>query len=620
MKGSPAMFGLKQKLILGFGALLVIIVGISALSIFNVTRLGGSIDVILRENFRSVVACQQMKEALERMDSGTLFTLLGEQGAGADLVAGNRAAFETALQVELNTITLPGEGEKAVRLKGFFREYVTVLAEVSDATRSQSVRKDIYFGRLLPLFMEIKGTSDEILQMNQANMHEANERARAGAASARKQMFAMFIAGIVISTGFVVLTGRWILSPINRLIESADEIRRGNLDLVVPSGSRDEIGHLSAAFNAMTASLREFRRSNQAKWIRVQQATQRAFDNLPAAVAVLDTEGRVEVATAAAKRIFGLGPAVSVRELPFKWMSGLVQEAVASGRSARLEDAGDIIQSFFDGNELYFRPEAVPILDADKQTIGVILVFQDVTQLRQQAEIKRDLISTVSHQLKTPLTSIRMAIHLVLDEKVGPLTDKQAELLVAAREDSDRLNDILARLLDISRIESGKAPMELKAVAPVVIVSEAVQSFRREAQDRGVTLGTDIPDDLPDVLVDKDRIEHVFTNLLSNALRYTPAGGRVGVSAVAESDKVVFSISDTGAGIPERYLPQIFDKFFRVPDQVPDTGAGLGLAIVKELVEAHGGTVSVSSREGEGSKFSFSLCRAGFPVAEECRP
>ena len=611
------MFGLRQKLTLGFGALLVIIIGISVQSILNVTRLGGAIDVILRENFRSVVACQQMKEALERIDSGILFTLLDERSTGEDLIAKNRTAFETALQVEMNTITLPGEGEKAVRLKDLFRRYVAALAETSDFGRPQASRKEIYFSRLLPLFQEIKDTADEILRMNQTNMHEANERARAGAASARKQMYAMFAAGIIVAIGFVLLTGRWILRPINRLIQSTDEIRRGNLDLVVPSGSRDEIGHLSAAFNAMTASLREFRRSNQAKWVRIQQATQQAFDSLPAAVAVLDTEGRVEVATAAAKQIFGLGPAVRVQELPYQWMAGLVQDAVTNGRSAHLTDAGDIIQSFFDGNELYFRPEAVPILDADKQAIGVILVFQDVTQLRQQAEIKRGLISTVSHQLKTPLTSIRMAIHLVLDEKVGPLTDKQGELLVAAREDTDRLNDILDRLLDISRIESGKAPMQFQAVSPAALVSDAVQSFHRTAQDRGLTLSVQVPGDLPEVRVDKDRIGHVFSNLISNALRYTLPGGKVVITAAAEKEKVVFSVADTGSGIPEAYLPQIFDKFFRVPNQGPETGAGLGLAIVKEIVEAHGGTVSVSSREGEGSTFVFSLQRAEIAPAKE---
>jgi two-component system, NtrC family, sensor histidine kinase KinB len=611
------MFGLRQKLTFGFGALLAIIIGISVQSILNVTRLGGAIEVILRENFRSVIACQQMNEALERLDSGILFTLLDERTTGEDLIARNRTAFEAALTVEMNTITLPGEGEKAVRLKDLFARYTGVLRETADPGKPQAARKTIYFERLLPLFRGIKDTADEILQMNQTNMHEANERARAGAASARKQMYVLFAAGIVVALGFILLTGRWVLRPINRLIQSTDEIRRGNLDLVVPSGSKDEIGHLSAAFNAMTASLREFRRSNQAKWVRIQQATQQAFDSLPAAVAVLDTEGRVEVATTAAKRIFGLGPAARIQELPYKWMAGLVQAAVMSGRSAHLTDASDIIQSFFDGNELYFRPEAVPILDADKQTIGVILVFQDVTQLRQQAEIKRGLISTVSHQLKTPLTSIRMAVHLVLDEKVGPLTDKQAELLVAAREDSDRLNDILDRLLDISRIESGKAPMEFQAASPAALVSDAVQSFYRTAQDRGLTLTVEVPGDLPEVRVDKDRIGHVFANLITNALRYTLPGGKVVLSAFAERDKVVFSVADTGAGIPEAYLPQIFDKFFRVPNQGPETGAGLGLAIVKEIVEAHGGTVSVSSHEGQGSTFVFSLQRAEVPPAEE---
>ncbi len=605
------MFGLRQKLTLGFGALLVIIIGIGVQSILDVTRLGGAIDVILRENFRSVLACQQMKEALERMDSGILFTLLDENREGEGLIAGNKKAFEAALQIEMNTITLPGEAEKTVLLKDLFGRYVLAMEEALEAGASREARKGVYFGRILPLFQGIKNTAEEILQMNQTNMHEANDRARAGAASARKRMVALFAAGIIVAIGFVLLTGRWILRPINRLIQSTDEIRRGNLDLVVPSGSKDEIGHLSSSFNAMTASLREFRRSNQAKWVRIQQATQQAFDSLPAAVAVLDTDGRVEVATAAAKRIFGLNRAVRVQDLPYAWMAGLVREAVANGRSANLTDAGDLIQSFFDGNEMYFRPEAVPIRDADKETIGVILVFQDVTQLRQQAEIKRGLMATVSHQLKTPLTSIRMAIHLVLDEKVGPLTDKQAELLVAAREDSDRLNEILDRLLDINRIESGKALMAFEPASPEALISDAVRSHHRTAQDRGVELAVELPGGLPEVNVDKGRIGHVFENLLSNALRYTQPGGRVVLSAAAGDDKVVFSVADTGVGIPEEYLPRIFDKFFRVPHQGPETGAGLGLAIVKEIIEAHGGTISVSSRPGEGTTFVFFLPQAG---------
>ena len=239
----------------------------------------------------------------------------------------------------------------------------------------------------------------------------------------------------------------------------------------------------------------------------------------------------------------------------------------------------------------------------------MILVLKDVTQLRQQDEIKRGVVRTVSHQLNTPLTSVRMAIHLLLGEKVGALNEKQAELLTSAREDSDRLHEILNSLLDLSRFESGKAQMEFRALPPRSVVGEAVESFRRAAQDRGVALQADIPVDLPEVWADTTRIGHVFSNLLSNALNHTSPGGRISLAAEADEAWVRFRVSDTGEGIPAAFLSRVFEPFFRVPGRRNESGAGLGLAIVKEIVEAHGGTVGVQSSEGKGSSFTFTLRR-----------
>jgi len=603
------MLGLRQKISLGFGALLIIIIVIGTQSILHLSKLGASIDVILRENYQSVLACQQMKEALERIDSGLLFILLGRAQEGDALVRNNRAAFEKSLQVELSNITLKAEGEKAARLRDLFRQYESLLKDVVDPARSAGLRDQAYFTRLLPLFGQIKDQADEILQLNQQNMNDANNRARRSAASARSRMYMLLSVGTALAVIFIFFSRRWILRPIHRLIRSADEIRRGNLDLVVNVNSRDEVGHLSEAFNAMAASLREFRRTDQARLLRVQKATQQAFDSLPDAIAVIDAEGRVEVATESARTVFGLKPGVAVRDLPFGWMADLCRDALQGGRAASLEGQRSI-QQFVKGEERYYRPEAVPILDGERLTTGVILVLKDVTQLRQQDEIKRGVVRTVSHQLNTPLTSVRMAIHLLLGEKVGALNEKQAELLISAREDSDRLHEILNSLLDLSRFESGKAQMEFRALSPRSIVLEAVESNRRVAQDRGVALNADVPADLPDVWADTTRIVHVFSNLLSNALKHTSPGGRIDLTAENDEARVRFRVSDTGEGIPEAFLTRIFEPFFRVPGRRNETGAGLGLAIVKEIVEAHGGTVGVESTEGKGASFTFSLRRA----------
>jgi signal transduction histidine kinase len=175
---------------------------------------------------------------------------------------------------------------------------------------------------------------------------------------------------------------------------------------------------------------------------------------------------------------------------------------------------------------------------------------------------------------------------------------------------SERLHEILNSILDISRLEAGRAQLELRRASPSSIVLDALEPHRRTAQDRGISLQTDIAKDLPDVWVDRNRIGHVFGNLLSNAFKHTPPGGRVTVSASAAEAWVHFQVSDTGEGIPAPFLPRLFEPFFRVPGRENETGAGLGLAIAKEIVEVHGGSMAAESREGEGSTFTFTLRRA----------
>jgi len=612
------MLGLRQKLSLGFGGLVLIILILGIQSINYLTQLGPAIDVILRENYRSVIACQEMKEALERIDSGVVFIFIGEKQRGTEQIEKNEAAFEKALRVELNNITLPGEGEKARQLQGLFEQYRITLHEIQGLKISNQQR-DAYFSKLLPRFLQIKETAEEILQMNQTNMSDANDWARRSADSAKKQMYLFLFVGMSVAVGFVFFTGKWILRPVNRLIRSTEEIKKGNLDLVVQSDSQDEIGRLSEAFNEMTSALRESRRSDQTKLVRIQRATEQAFNSLPDAIAIVDPAGKVEVATGTARNVFGLKPDQQIRSLAYPWMSEILTEALRTGHTVVPKGQEKAIQRFIDGEEHYFRPLAIPILANDGQPTGVVFVLRDATQEREQEELKSGVISMVSHQVKSPLTSIRMALHLLLEEKVGSLTPKQAELLVAAREDSDRLHNIFNDLLDISRIESGKGAMNFQKVSPHALVFEALEPFQMDYKDRGVALETEVPSDLPEVWAEISRMNHVFANLLSNALRYTSPGGKVTVLARAAQEHVFFSVSDTGKGIPDQYLPRIFEKFFRVPDQGTDTGVGLGLAIVKEIVEAHGGTVNVESRPGEGTTFTFTLRRGDIPSKEEIR-
>jgi two-component system, NtrC family, sensor histidine kinase KinB len=208
--------------------------------------------------------------------------------------------------------------------------------------------------------------------------------------------------------------------------------------------------------------------------------------------------------------------------------------------------------------------------------------------------------------LKPPLTSIRLAIHILLNEKLGPLSPQQMELLVTAREDSDRLYRVIEDLLDISRIESGQAEIKLQPVNVEELVLQATDKMRPTFRDHRITLNLKVAPDVPRVLADPFRLQLVFDNLLSNALKYTPIGGEVTIKAQLEDSMVRVSVEDTGIGIAPEFLPRIFEKFFRVPGQ-EQISSGLGLTIAKEIVEAHGGAIEVASQPGKGTRFTFTV-------------
>jgi len=578
---------------------------ISLQSIRRFNQLGRSIDVILRENYRSVIACQQMKDALERMDSGLLFILSGFMKEGAAQIEVNRGRFKEALQTELNNLTLPEESARATELKSLFQLYDQGLDEF--LLSQPQILRQLYFKNLFPLFNDVRDKAESILQMNQENMNAANNRARTKAAAARRDMYFFLGLSVGIALLFMLFSNHWILRPIRRLIDSTQEIRKGNLNLEIQVDARDEIGQLSEAFNAMVASLRLFRRSDQAKLVRVQRSTQEAFKNLPAAIAIVNTDNVIEIATAAARRNFKLVPNTSIEQTPYPWLAEIQRSLVKNPTAAGSEKKYEIIQQFSDNQERFFRPRVIPIFNDEREFNGSIIILEDVTLLMQNDEIKKDLFSTISHQLKTPLTSIRMALHLLREENVGSLNEKQADLLVSARDESDRLNGIIEDLLDIRRLESGNVSLSLATVSPYPLVQEAADSFSRQAQDKGIRLEIDLPADLPDVCADRSRILYVFANLLSNAIKYSPVGGVVRLSAKLEGDRILFSVTDNGRGIPRKYQKRIFEKFFRVPGRNAEGGVGLGLSIAKEIVTAHHGQITFNSVEDRGATFSFSL-------------
>lgn len=609
------MIGIRQKLILGFGALFVIVVVIGTMTMVQISDLGRAIDIILKENYRSVVACQEMKESLERIDSGVMFALIGKDAAGADMIKEYTFKFQAALDTELSNVTITGEGEKALNIKRLFDEYVRTIPLVTQNQRSLEDRQSVYFSTLQPIFVEIKDTAQSILSMNQINMNEANNAARRKARSAYHSMLIAIIVCALIAVLFSWLAHRWVLQPINKLIESTNDIRAGNLDLVLQKTSRDEIGKLSESFNEMVAALRRVRNADRINLLRTQRAAEEVFKALPATIAVFDSKGKIELSTESAIRYFGLKPGANLDNSGYEWLPSLIKKVNEEDRTVEADTKTGYIQQFIGNREHFFQPVLVPIhvVPDGSESAGMALIMKDMTQAHEQQELKSGVVATVSHQLKTPLTSLRMSIYLLLEERIGPLNEKQIELLMAARDDSDKLAAILNDLLDLNRIESGKLNLSPEPVAPRILASDGIESFQFEAKDKGVNILNEVADDLPHVKADLQKIRHVFANLLSNALRFTGPGGSITVRTLLEPEHMRFSVQDTGIGIGSEHLGHLFEQFYRVPGQDDKTGIGLGLAIVKEIVDAHGGNVGVESEPGKGSIFYFSLPLMGKP-------
>lgn len=601
------MIGIRQKLMLGFVGLIVIVAGIGLLTMDMVSQLGDSIDVILRENYRSVIACQDMIESLDRINAGLLYSLLGDTKESRSLVDPNVDRFLAGLHAELGNITLPTEGEKTDKIRNDFEVYRRVIPLVMSASLPLERRNQAYFSSSYPQFKAIKSTARSILIMNQKNMQQANQKTRAEALSAYYRVLFSIIACALLAILFGFLIRRWIMRPIQELTASAREIQNGNLDLVVRADSRDEFGQLADSFNAMAEGLRRIRRSERIELVRTRKAIEEVFKSLPTAIAVLDLEGRVEVATRGAEQMFHLVPGTLIDGLAFDWLLELIENALAGNRATERDRKGSMIQHFVNGREYFFKPMVLPICSDDNEQTGVIVILHDVTQIHEQQELKRTAVSTVSHQLRTPLTSLRMSIHLLLEGTVGNLNEKQVELLVAARDESERLVNILDEFLDMSRIESGRSLMEIYPIEPHVLVRKAVEKFLPEAKDRGIDLESKVSEDLSEVSADSSRILHVFDNLLSNALRHTPPGGNIVVEADQRGKSVFFRVHDNGEGIAAGFLKRLFEPFFRVPGKEDWHGVGLGLAIAREIVVAHGGEIGVVSELGKGSTFWFNL-------------
>ena len=607
---------LRTRLIGTFVVILAALAGLGAWSAWRLWEMGAVSSRIIADNYASVVAAQQMKESLERQDSALLFALVGERDRAERQLADHRARFRSALAIAAGNITEPDEPEIIAAITDEEPRYAAtidrLMAEALSPVAGRGVRG--YFAEAEPAFNQLRAHCDALLTLNQ----EAMQRKATDAATIARRNFTLAVSLAVILTlagGIIaaVVAGA-VLRPIGELTRATTAIAAGDLDVAVPVRRDDEIGRLAWAFNDMAGRLREVRESNLGELLMARQLAETAIDSLYDPVIVTDAQGRVTRLNNAAEPLFGLEsdahgrPLAEVARDPL--VAGAVSEVLSSQQAVALEGAAGTLTVAVADTERSFRLRSTPMRDSRGQLLGAVLLFEDVTHLREVDRLKSEFIAAASHELRTPLTSLEMGLHLVLEDPSN-LTERQQEILYTCRSESRRLARLSTDLLDLSKIESGRTAPRLATVPTAGLVRGAIEPLRLQVEAQGIGLVADVAPDLPPVLADRAQIERVLANLVTNAARATPRGGRITVTAEARQDQVAIAVADTGVGIPAEYLRRMFEPFIQVPN-VPAGAGGLGLAISRGLIEAHHGQISAQSAPGSGAVFTFTL-----PVAHE---
>ena len=393
------------------------------------------------------------------------------------------------------------------------------------------------------------------------------------------------------------LSGRKSSRSIRDVTEGIGRIDAGDLDHRIRAESSGDTDKLVAAFNRMATSLTSMMGDLSGERNKLSAVMETMSDG----VIVVDSSGDVELLNGAAATLFGVDPGVDPETPLSIGHDHELRQLVAACREAGEPQYAEIILT--EGR----RTVSAVATPLDEEPGGAVLVsLHDLTELRQVETSRREFVSNVSHELRTPLSSIK-AMAETLEE--GGLNDPSinADFVQRIHIEADRMTTLVNDLLELTSLQSGQADMKAQQVDIASVIREEGSRYVQVAEGLGIEARVSLPEDLPKVVAQEDRMRQVVRNLLDNALKFTPENGRIDISASTNHDVVEVRVSDNGLGIPPESLPHIFERFYKVERSRRNEGSGLGLAIVKNIVQAYGGEVSVESHEGEGSTFSFTL-------------
>ena len=627
---------LQTQILSGYATTVALVALVGIWGVVNLRQLGQASEKILQENYRSIRAADGMIDALERQDSATLMLLLNDMESGRSLFREYEIAFLQRLGRAKDNVTLETEAEILAMIEASYGEYLISVDELIRVVGEGSRDVTVYETQVKPAFQAVRDSAAQLRNSNQAAMSLASDQA---SATSRNAIISVAIAGL--SASIIGLIISWILSrnlvrPVQAMQQAAEQIADGNYDIQLDVVTRDELGQLAEEINTMSRRLQAFKALNLGKLVAEKQRSEAIIHSLTDGIVVVDDQLHIVAINPAAAAIFETKPNLAqghhcLEIIENKQLYTQIQAALCLPENAKnvessknLESAGNVESAenaegaeseplakqtseltIERGTTEHYQYLTTPVTTEDNQRLGVVLLLQNVTNLKQLDQLKSEFVMTASHELRTPLTGMAMSIDLLKEAAESKLSEMERSLLETAQEDVQRLRDLVNDLLDLSKIESGKIDLDVAPANPKQIIEKAINLLKVQSDEKEIEVTHSVAQNIPDVKVDSNKVTWVLTNLIANALRY--ASDRIQVIANPHGTWVSVSVIDDGPGIDPAYQSKIFDKFVQVKTEKDVGGTGLGLAICKEMIKAHGGAIWVESTPGEGCRFTFTL-------------
>jgi PAS domain S-box-containing protein len=558
---------LKTKLSVGLIFLFSVILLFGILGIFNINLLSRDADLILKDNYESVLYGNNMLKALDNIST---------RKDAVDI-------FEENLKKQEANISEPGEKEITNEIRKNFNELKT---DPKDPGNYPEIRQSVL----------------EMVDLNTSAIMRKNAMAQNTARHAIHWLTIIFTLLTLISFTFIFNLPGIISGPIQSLADGIKEIANKNYSKRIYLKQKDEFGDLASAFNSMAEKLDLYEHSNIAKMQFEKSRIETIINQMRDGIIGLDEKRNILFLNVVAQKLIGL----KENDIIGKYAPDIALKNDLMRKLLQTEEDKKDLKIYLDDKEGFFNKDVLDVTN-NSEVIGQVIVLRNITIFHELNEAKTNFIATVSHELKTPISSIKMSMQLLQDERTGPLSEDQKQLVNNIDDDTDRLLKITSELINMAQVETGNIQFNIQSTPVTDVVEEAVDAVQIPAQQKNISIKTNIPPVSPVIQADKEKTTWVLINLLTNAIKYSFESSQIEIAVVNNNKLVEITVKDHGRGIEEKYLTRVFDRYFKVPGSPERSRTGLGLAISKEFIEAQGGKIWVNSQIGAGSEFGFSF-------------